>query len=176
MATGATIEDNVVRDVLYGIVLQETGSHTIRNNRVESVQEFTQERRGNAIYLHNSYDNVIEANTIKYAKDGILLLFADRNVIRNNTVTQVRYGIHFMYASDNQMIDNVFSHNVNGGVLMYSDRTIFQNNEFAYNRSLASGYGIMFKDVDDVEITGNNIHHNRIGLALEGAPFTPVRS
>ncbi|MGD9934852.1 MAG: nitrous oxide reductase family maturation protein NosD [Dehalococcoidia bacterium] len=173
MAAGATIEDNVVRDVLYGIVLQETGSHTVRDNHVESVQEFSQERRGNAIYLHNSYDNTIESNTITDAKDGILLLFADRNLIRGNTVTHVRYGIHFMYASDNQMIDNVFSHNVNGGVLMYSNGTVFRNNEFSYNRSLASGYGIMFKDVDDVEISGNLIHHNRIGLALEGAPFTP---
>lgn len=173
MAPGATIEDNVLRDVLYGIVLQETGSHTLRNNHVQSVLEFTQERRGNGIYLHNSYDNVLEGNIVKDTKDGILLLFADRNIIRDNTVTQVRYGIHFMYASSNTMTNNVFSHNVNGGVLMYSNGTIFRDNEFAYNRSLASGYGIMFKDVDDVEVSGNYIHHNRIGLALEGAPFTP---
>lgn len=78
-----------------------------------------------------------------------------------------------MYANDNQMIANIFSHNVNGGVLMYSERTSFHDNQFAYNRSLASGYGIMFKDVDDIDITGNRIHHNRIGLALEGAPFSP---
>lgn len=56
---------------------------------------------------------------------------------------------------------------------MYSERTSFRNNEFSYNKSMASGYGIMFKDVDDIEIIGNKIHHNRVGLALEGAPFSP---
>lgn len=169
----ATIQDNQVRDSLYGIVLQETDGHTVRGNHVESVLEFDQERRGNAIYLHNSHDNLIEDNTISNSKDGILLLFADRNTIRQNVVTSVRYGIHFMYANDNHMSENNFSHNVNGGVLMYSERTSFRNNEFSYNKSMASGYGIMFKDVDDIEIVGNKIHHNRVGLALEGAPFSP---
>ncbi len=172
-ASDATIEENRLQNVLYGIVLQETGGHTLRDNHVESVLEFDQERRGNAIYLHNSHGNTIEGNTITNAKDGILLLFSDRNTIRHNFVKDVRYGIHFMYASQNEMTNNTFTHNVNGGVLMYSTGAIFRNNEFSYSRSIASGYGIMFKDVDDVEITGNLIHHNRIGLALEGAPFTP---
>ncbi len=170
---GATIEGNRVQDSLYGIVLEETSGHTVRNNTVESVRAFAQERRGNAIYLHNSHDNLLEGNTVTYAKDGFLLLFSDRNVIRGNRVTRSRYGIHFMYASHNDMERNMFVDNVNGGVLMYSDGARFVGNEFAHNRSIASGYGLMFKDVDNVEIADNLIHHNRVGIALEGSPFTP---
>lgn len=172
-AQGATLESNRLRDVLYGIVLEETGGHTVRDNSVESIREYPQERRGNAIYLHNSNRNVLERNTVTHAKDGLLLLFSDYNVIRENKVTLVRYGIHFMYASHNEMERNSFVDNVNGGVLMYSDGARFIDNEFSHNRSAASGYGLMFKDVDNVEVVGNLIHHNRVGIALEGSPFTP---
>lgn len=172
-AANATVDSNRLHDVLYGIVLEESGGHTVRNNSIESIRGFTQDRQGNAIYLHNSNGNLFEGNTVTQAKDGFLLLFSNNNVIRGNRVTRVRYGIHFMYASGNEMVDNSFVDNVNGGVLMYSKGARFIGNEFAHNRSLASGYGLMFKDVDDVEIVGNLIHHNRVGIALEGSPFTP---
>jgi nitrous oxidase accessory protein len=38
---------------------------------------------------------------------------------------------------------------------------------------VASGYGLLFKDVDDVEMTDNLVHHNRLGITLEGAPHSP---
>ena len=172
-AAKATVDSNRIHDVLYGIVLEGADSNRITNNSVESIPGFSQERQGNAIYLHNSNRNLLERNTVTRAKDGLLLLFSDYNVIRENKVTRVRYGIHFMYASHNEMIGNTFVDNVNGGVLMYSTGARFIGNEFAHNRSIASGYGLMFKDVDDVEIEGNLIHHNRVGIALEGSPFTP---
>jgi nitrous oxidase accessory protein len=172
-AGNATLDSNRIHDVLYGIVLEEADGHTVINNSIESVPGLSQDRQGNAIYLHNSNHNRLERNTVSHAKDGLLLLFSDHNLIRGNHVTRVRYGIHFMYASHNEMIDNTFVDNVNGGVLMYSTGARFAGNEFAHNRSIASGYGLMFKDVDDVTIEGNLIHHNRVGIALEGSPFTP---
>ncbi len=32
---------------------------------------------------------------------------------------------------------------------------------------------MLFKDVDNVELVNNQIHHNRLGLTMEGAPITP---
>jgi nitrous oxidase accessory protein len=172
-ANRATIEGNEIRNVLYGIVLSGSNGHVVRDNHVESVREFAQERRGNAIYLHNSHRNVIDNNVVMHAKDGILLLFSDDTQITRNAVTESRYGIHFMYAKRSVMAENRLTNNVNGAVLMYSTGAEFRDNVLAHNRSLASGYGLMFKDVDDVTITGNLVHHNRVGVALEGAPFTP---
>lgn len=170
----ATIEDNRLRDVLYGIILIHSHGHVVRGNTVASLEDQPTQRRGHAIYLWNTSHNLIEGNIVRTAKDGIFLGFATFNEIRGNNVSDVRYGIHYMYADDNGFLDNVFRENIAGAAIMYSRRIELSGNEFAYNRSSASGYGILLKDVDDVTIRGNRIHHNRLGMTMEGAPQSPL--
>jgi nitrous oxidase accessory protein len=78
-----------------------------------------------------------------------------------------------MYATDNTFSNSVLRDNVAGAAIMYSTGVKLFNNEFAYNKSKASGYGLLFKDVDNLEMTDNRIHHNRVGLTMDGAPRTP---
>lgn len=170
---GATLEDNRLEDVLYGIVLDESDGHLVRGNYVSSVLSLPAERRGHAIYVWYSADNLIEDNTVKLAKDGIFLGFATDTVVQRNRVTDLRYGLHTMYAHGLVLRDNVFTDNVAGASLMYSRDVVVEGNEFSENRSPASGYGILFKDMDDVSIINNRIHHNRLGLTVDGAPATP---
>lgn len=172
-AANATIERNQIRDSLYGVVLMETDGHRVIGNSIESIRSFDQERRGHSLYLHYSNHNVIEGNTLSWGKDGMFLSFSEHNSIRRNYIFSVRYAIHFMYAVDNDIVGNTMVDNVTGAVLMYSTGARFIDNEISHNRSIASGYGIMLKDVDDVVIEGNQIHHNRLGIAMEGSPFTP---
>lgn len=172
-ADRATIEDNRVQDVLYGIVLDESGGHTVRRNHVSSILDFAAERRGHALYLWYSDQNLLSENTLTHAKDGIFLGFATHTTVERNHVTQVRYGLHTMYAHNLVLRDNIFRNNLAGGSLMYSRGLTVTNNEFSENRSEASGYGLLFKDLDDVELSGNRIHHNRLGLTMDGAPHTP---
>lgn len=169
----ATVENNRLHEVLYGIILIGSDGHTIRNNDVSSIAENPTERRGHAIYLWYTSHNVIENNILTKAKDGIFLGFATFNQVHNNNATDVRYGIHYMYSDDNVFTKNVFEHNVAGAAIMYSRRIELTENVFANNRSVASGYGILLKDVDDVTIQGNLIHNNRLGLTMEGAPQSP---
>ena len=169
----ATIEDNRLFDVLYGIVLEEGGGHRVSGNHVSSILEFNPERRGHALYLWHTDHNVIEGNTVTGAKDGIFLGFSSHNRVEGNVVTRARYGIHYMYADDNVFLDNVFRDSVAGAAIMFSRGITFRGNEFAFNHSEASGYGLLFKDVDDVEMTDNLVHHNRVGMILEGAPLAP---
>jgi nitrous oxidase accessory protein len=173
LGDNATVEDNVLRNVLYGVTLIQSDGHTVRRNTISSIDEFTAERRGHGIYLYSTRNNTIQDNVITRTKDGIFLGFAYFNTIERNRVTDVRYGIHYMYADDNVFTDNSFTHSTAGGALMYSRRLRFERNEFGYNRSEASGYGLLFKDVDDVFMEGNLIHHNRLGITMEGAPHTP---
>ena len=173
LGDNAVIEDNILRDVLYGVTLIQSDGHTIRRNQISSIEDFSSERRGHGVYLYSTSHNTIEDNVITRTKDGIFLGFAFFNTIRHNRVTDVRYGIHYMYADDNVFTDNTFTHSTAGGALMYSRRLRFERNEFGYNRSEASGYGLLFKDVDDVYMEGNIIHHNRLGITMEGAPHTP---
>lgn len=169
----AVIEGNRVRDVLYGISLHDSDGHVVRGNNVQSILEFAAERRGHALYLYYTNDNVLADNDISYAKDGVFINFSRNNLVENNRVTNLRYGIHFMYADENRMLNNVFRDNLTGGSIMYSKDLYFEGNEFSHNRSIASGYGLLFKDVDNIELNRNLIHHNRLGLTMEGAPLTP---
>lgn len=173
-ANNAHIEGNRIHDVLYGIELQDSGGHVVRNNVVSSIARFGAERRGHGIYLWHTNDNLIENNTIRDVKDGFFVGFSTGNTIENNRVTGSRYGIHYMYSNGNEFHDNAFRDNVAGGVLMYSSDITFTGNEFAYNKSAASGYGLLFKDVDNVLMSGNLIHHNRLGITMEGAPSSPA--
>lgn len=173
LGDNAVVEDNIIRNVLYGVTLIQSDGHTVRANEISSIEEFSNERRGHGIYLYSTRENTIEDNVITRTKDGIFLGFAFFNTIQRNRVTDVRYGIHYMYADDNVFTENSFTHSTAGGALMYSRRLRFERNEFGYNRSEASGYGLLFKDVDDVFMEGNIIHHNRLGITMEGAPHTP---
>ncbi len=173
LADHAVIEGNRLRNVLYGIALHESDGHRVLGNDIESFREFPPERRGHALYLYYTRDNILAGNVISYAKDGIFINFSERNQVLDNRVTDLRYGVHFMYADSNYIAGNVFRDNLTGGSVMYSKDLKFEHNEFAYSRSPASGYGLLFKDVDDVELAGNSIHHNQLGLTMEGAPITP---
>ncbi|MEO9254772.1 MAG: nitrous oxide reductase family maturation protein NosD [Tepidiformaceae bacterium] len=173
-ANNSRIEGNRIQNVLYGIELQDSGGHIVRNNSISSIVRFGAERRGHGIYLWHTNDNVVADNTIENVKDGFFVGFSTRNAIENNHVTKSRYGIHYMYSNDNEFHNNVFRDNIAGGVLMYSTDITFTGNEFAYNKSAASGYGLLFKDMDNVLMSGNYIHHNRLGITMEGAPSSPA--
>src|SRR5690606_33974369 len=110
---------------------------------------------------------------LDHAKDGVFLGFAMRTTVERNHVTNVRYGVHTMYSDDLTLRDNVFRHNIAGASLMYTRGALVIDNDFSQNRSLASGFGLLFKDVDDIELVGSRIHHNRLGLTMDGAPRTP---
>lgn len=169
----AQITSNTISDALYGISAIESSGHKILNNSVTSILDLSAERRGHSVYLHYSADNRVSGNKFTRAKDGVYLQFSDRNVISGNAATHVRYATHLMFSNDNEISGNTFLNNVAGGVLMFSGGVRFFDNEIGYNQSSAAGYGLMFKEVDDINVVDNLIHHNRIALALEGAPFTP---
>jgi len=172
-ADRATIEGNQLEDVLYGIILDASDQHVVRNNRVSSIRELPAERRGHALYVYDSADSLLTGNVVDHAKDGVFLGFAVRTTVEHNEISHVRYGLHTMYSDDLILRANVVQDNVAGASLMYSRGVAVFDNEFTGSRSLASGYGLLFKDVDDVELVGNRIHNNRIGLIMDGAPRTP---
>ena len=149
-ADRATIEDNEVREVLYGIALQNSNGHTVRRNSVTSFLDMAPERRGHALYIWYSDGNEVADNVLEYAKDGIFLGFTTNTTLERNTVTHVRYGLHTIYAGDLVLRGNAFRDNVAGGSLMYSRGLLIADNEFSGNYSPASGYGLLFKDMDDV--------------------------
>lgn len=172
VADGALIEDNIVRDVLYGIYLKGSHNHVIRGNTISSLVDFPPQLRGHGLYLWNTMHNVIEENIVHDAKDGIFLGFTYFTEIRRNELSGLRFGIHYMYADDNSIKENIITLSEAGAVIMYSRRVTVEGNVFSY-ASGASAFGMLLKDVDDLTIRANLIHHNRLGIVMEGAPLQP---
>jgi nitrous oxidase accessory protein len=167
------IEDNELRDALYGIYLFNSHHNTIRRNAVYGRRDLELGGRGAGLHVWNSHDNKFEDNFITEMRDGLYIQNGHRNTIRRNRVTHLRYGLHYMSSDDNQFDDNLFAHNVAGAAIMYSRRIMFRRNAFIHNRGFSS-FGILFQECEGVVAENNFIIDNATGVfmeALRGATF-----
>jgi nitrous oxidase accessory protein len=160
------VEENELRDVLYGIYLYHSQGNTIRRNVIRGRSELELGGRGAGLHLWNSPDNVIEENTISEARDGMYIQSSNGNIIRHNRVFNLRYGLHYMFSDANRFEDNLFSHNVAGAAIMYSKRIEFRRNAFIHNRGFSS-FGILFQDCDECLAEENFIIDNATGIFME---------
>lgn len=161
-----TVEDNELRDILYGIYLYHSAQNVVRRNTVRGRVELEVGSRGAGLHIWNSPDNLIEENTIIAARDGMYIQSSHRNTIRGNRATHLRYGLHYMNSDDNKFDDNIFSENVAGAAIMYSKRIEFRRNAFIHNRGFSS-FGILFQDCDEMLAEDNYVVNNATGLFLE---------
>ena len=168
------IEDNNLRDVLFGIYLLQSDHNYIAHNTIQGRRLPDIGDRGSGIHIWNSNYNTLESNTIVEARDGMYLQNANHSVIRGNQVHDLRYGLHYMYSDDNEFEGNVFSNNVAGAAIMYSKRVRFRHNAFLHNRGFAS-YGVLFQSDEDCTAEENLVADNGVGIFMEGLQRTVFR-
>ena len=164
------IRDNRIDDCLFGIDLQQSNNNVVRRNRIRS-KPFELGQRGDAIRLWYSFDNRIEENDIRDARDTVVWYSAN-NVIARNTARNSRYSLHFMYSRFNLVEDNEYVNNTVGIFLMYSDGVVVRNNYIA-NAAGPTGVGIGFKETSDLTVEGNQILYCSSGMYLDVSPFQP---
>ncbi len=167
-ASNSLIENNILEDVLFGIYLKNSPGSTIINNRITG-KDLPLPERGDGIRLWYSSESKIIENTIKNARD-LVIWWSSNTLIKNNEVAEGRYGLHYMYSNNNIFKDNLFKGNAVGGFLMYSGNIKFYRNVFTKNKGLASGYGVGFKDLDDVYAEDNMFIDNRVGIYMDNSP------
>ncbi|HZS08017.1 MAG TPA: nitrous oxide reductase family maturation protein NosD [Blastocatellia bacterium] len=160
------VEDNELRDVLYGIYLYHAPRNTIRRNAIRGRRELEAGERGAGLHLWNSADNLLEENTITEARDGMYIQTSPGNTVRRNRVSRLRYGLHYMNSDDNRFEENVFSDNVAGAAIMYSRRIELRRNAFTHNRGFSS-FGVLFQDCDEITAEDNYIIDNATGIFME---------
>ncbi len=165
-AGGTRIENNHLRDVLFGIYLYHADHNVITGNSIEGRAELQAGERGSGIHIWNSSTNTIRNNAIRRTRDGMYLQNAGDSVISGNHVSDLRYGLHYMYSNDNLFENNVFENNVAGAAIMYSQRIVFRRNRFVRNRGFSS-FGILFQDSDDCLAEQNVIADNAVGIFME---------
>jgi nitrous oxidase accessory protein len=172
---GNYLEDNQLRDVLYGIYLYQSRGNVLRRNLIRGRSHLEMGERGAGLHLWNSPANTIEENTIIEARDGLYIQNSPDNVIRRNHVSRLRYGVHYMFSDSNIFEDNVFSENVAGAAIMYSRHITFRRNAFIHNRGFSS-FGILFQDCEKCLAEDNFIIDNTTGLFMEALRDSAFRN
>ena len=163
---GNHIENNQLRDVLFGIYLFHSSHNWITRNTIRGRKELGSGERGGGIHIWYSADNTLDLNIISDMRDGMYLQNADRTTVRGNHVSNLRYGLHYMYSNDNVFEDNIFDNNVAGAAIMYSRNIRFRRNSFVHNRGFSS-FGILFQDSQNCVAEQNVIVDNVVGIFME---------
>lgn len=163
-----TIENCIFENNFFGI-------HTLNSNHILYINntlhsgEIEGKPSANGIHSWKSNHLTIINNTIKGHRDGIYLEFVNHSHIENNqAVDNSRYGMHFMFSHDNVFEENTFAGNGAGVAVMYSKRVSMYNNIFKHNWGSAA-YGLLLKEMDDSDITGNIFTENTMGIYADGA-------
>lgn len=174
-ASDCTVERNRFDDTFFALLMQEMERCVVRHNHMRGMRG-TQSRTANGVHLWSSRDVVVEDNVITGHRDGIYFEFAQDAVARRNTVTgSLRYGLHFMFSDACRYESNRFEENQAGVAVMYAKRVTMTGNVFARNRGSAA-YGLLLKDINDSEVSGNVFTENTVGLVLEGSNRNLVRN
>ncbi|MFB3902196.1 MAG: nitrous oxide reductase family maturation protein NosD [Acidobacteriota bacterium] len=171
----AVLEDNRLRDVLFGIYLLRARETVIRNNTISGRPQLELGERGAGLHFWDSPDNIVEDNTIFDARDGLYIQSSPGNQIRRNRVFRVRYGVHYMFSDRNTFEDNVFSHGIAGAAIMYSSDIQFRRNAFVHNRGFSS-FGILFQDCERCLAERNVIVDNATGIFMEALRTSVFRN
>lgn len=162
------VQNNRLRDVLFGIYLYQSDSNRISRNIITGRSVLDQGERGSGIHLWNSNHNILEQNKISDARDGFYLQNANHTLIQENEVHHLRYGLHYMYADSNTFYRNIFRDNVAGAAIMFTRGIVMKHNIFLRNRGFAS-YGILLQDCHYLVADSNIVSDNVVGMFFESS-------
>jgi nitrous oxidase accessory protein len=173
-SSGNRIENNELRDVLFGVYFFGSSHNQVIGNRITGRAWLGQGERGAGIHIWNSTDNTILRNTITDMRDGMYLQNAYKSTITDNRIYGLRYGLHYMSSDDNKFEDNRFYDNVAGAAIMYSKRIEFRRNVFRHNRGFSS-FGILFQDSEHCVAEDNRFVDNAVGIFMEALHSSEFR-
>jgi nitrous oxidase accessory protein len=169
LAPRAVIESNILEDILFGIDVRQAPGSIIRGNRIGG-KNLDIARRGDGIRLWRTDDALLENNIIHDGRDAILW-YSNGVTVRGNRSFRCRYGLHLMFCDGVRIEDNELTENSVGAYLMYSTGVELHRNRLVKNRG-PSGYGLGLKETDRFTVSGNLIVGNRVGVYIDGSPFT----
>jgi len=161
-------EDLHLENIFFGFHIEKSHNGIIRNNRISSngVAEISS---GNGIHLWYSNRIRLENNQISGMRDGIYLEFSNNSIINGNESRHnIRYGLHFMFSNDDRYEKNLFEQNGAGVAVMFSKKIYMKQNTFRLNWG-AAAYGLLLKEITDLEVIENTFDQNTIGINADGS-------
>ena len=162
------IRNVVLEKLFFGILIEKSRKGQVSHNKIigDAQDEYNS---GNGIHLWYSNNVVISKNLVEGVRDGIYLEFADTiTVTENISRKNLRYGLHFMFSNNDVYSNNVFENNGAGVAVMFSKYIQMYGNLFKDNWGTAS-FGLLLKEINDLEIENNVFNNNTIAISVEGA-------
>ncbi len=169
-APRATIANNTLEDVLFGIYLRQAPGSVVRNNIVES-KPLDVGMRGDGIRIWYSDDIVLDGNTATDGRD-MILWYSNNALVTNNLFDRNRYGMHLMFSDNATIENNSLNSNTIGLYVMYSRNVEIIGNSLSNNAG-ATGGGLGLKDVDGARVEGNRFVNNQTGIQIDTSPREP---
>ena len=169
-APGATIVNNTLENVLFGIYLRQAPDALIRNNHITALPVDVA-LRGDGIRVWYSDNVTIDGN---FASDGrdMILWYSNDAVVTGNTFDRNRYGMHLMFSDRAVVEGNSLNENTIGLYVMYSRDIIIVGNSLSNNAG-ATGGGLGLKDVDGARVEGNRFVNNQTAIQIDTSPREP---
>ena len=161
-AANAKVVNSVLRDNLIGVYVWGAKDALVRNNRIVGRQDLRMNERGNGVQIWNAPGARIEANEIRYGRDGIFVTTSKNNVFSNNLMQDLRFGVHYMYTNSSRVEGNISRRNHLGFAIMFSKKIDVVGNVSQHDRDR----GILFNYANQV-----TAHQNRITDGPEKCVF-----
>ena len=166
-ADNFTIEECVLENVFFGLLVEKSKKGIIRNNTISGSRK-SEASSGNGIHIWDGNRMEVYNNHMYGLRDGIYFEFVKNSeVYKNVSHDNIRYGLHFMFSNKNVYHHNEFRNNGAGVAVMFSKFITMHHNSFKLNWGSAS-YGLLLKEIYDAEIYNNLFEENTIGINGEG--------
>nr|AWJ66343.1 nitrous oxide reductase maturation protein [uncultured bacterium] len=164
--SGCRIEGNRIEDAFFGIYLAQVSDCLVADNVLVGAGR-RESQAGNGIHLWYSRSITVVRNSVQAHRDGIYFEFVEDSFVEGNVSAEnKRYGLHFMFSDRCRYHANTFRANGAGVAVMYSEHVAMTENVFVDNWGPAA-FGLLLKEIDDAEITGNRFLRNTVGLFNE---------
>jgi nitrous oxidase accessory protein len=148
---GAIIENNRLEKNLIGIYLKGPENAVVRGNTIIGRQDLRMSERGNGVQLWNTPGSVVEANDVRFGRDGIFVTTSRNNAFRDNRFRDLRFAVHYMYTNDSEVSGNISRGNHIGYAFMFSSGLAVSGNLSEGDRDR----GIMLNYANSSTISGN---------------------
>ena len=166
-ASNVTLRSLRISDSLFGVFAAQADKCRFEGLSITG-KDVPADRRGDGIRLWYSSDCVLRKNVVEYSRD-LVIWYSNGTLAEDNIVRKSRYGLHYMYSDHNSFRRNRFEDDEVGAAIMYSKDITLEENAFSFSNG-PSADGLLVKDADDVFIRDNRFVQNSIALFFDGAP------
>ncbi|MEM0464776.1 NosD domain-containing protein [Pyrobaculum sp.] len=135
--------------------------------------ELTQFFIGHGVYVWYSNNVTVAHNLLTSTLDGVYCDHAyNLTVVGNTFFNGSRYGVHMMYCADVRIFNNTVNDYVVGFIPMYSQKVYIFGNK-VLNIRRVGGAGIVIFESDNVFVRNNTLVKNYLAIDFYRSPFNP---